>query len=348
MNRADSRKAIDLFSGCGGLSQGLKQGGFRVLACCEIRPEAREAYALNHSGVNVNPDVRVLRAKDLFANLNLSFGELDLLAACPPCQGFSSLRTRNKAVADDPRNELIFEVLRLVQELRPKALLIENVPRLLTDQRLLQFKEALQAEYTFSEGVLNAEDFGVPQRRKRMILIGCRLGAISLPDTLAKKMKVSDILRNLPLPDSKHKRPLHRIRQCLSPKVQRMIEMIQTDRFDLPPEMILGCHQRYPQGFRDVYGRISWDDVAPTITRSSHNPSKGRFLHPEQNRGLTVYESLLLQGFPRRYKLPLTLGIGKLSSLIGEAFPPPMAAAQAEHIHRELDRLEGTGRHSNM
>jgi DNA (cytosine-5)-methyltransferase 1 len=106
--------------------------------------------------------------------------------------------------------------------------------------------------------------------------------------------------------------------------------------------MVLECHRKYPCGFRDVYGRIAWDEVAPTITRSSHNPSKGRFIHPEDNRGLTLYESLLLQGFSGRYRFPKNLGIGHISSMIGEAFPPPMAQAQANHIRRKLETFEAS------
>jgi len=342
MKNSPSRKAIDLFSGCGGLSQGLKDAGFEVLACCEIRPEARDAYKTNHPDVQCHEDIRELQGEDLREGVKLAAGELDLLAACPPCQGFSSMRTKNGDIAADPRNELIFDVLRLALDLRPKAILIENVPRLLKDERLERFKEALSSEYLFSEGVLDAQNFGVPQRRKRMILIGCRIGTIGLPQPVGKRMTVADVLRDLPGPDTEHRRPLHRIKQRLSPVVQNRISMIRKDRFDLPPEMELGCHKRYPKGFRDVYGRISWDDVAPTLTRSSHNPSKGRFLHPEEDRGLTIYESMLLQGFPKRYKLPSKLGIGKLASLIGEAFPPPMAAAQAKHIYDSLDKLEIT------
>lgn len=340
MTPKTNRKAIDLFSGCGGLSQGLKDAEFEVLACCEIRPEAREAYKINHSHVQCHEDIRELKGQDLREGLGLAVGELDLLAACPPCQGFSSMRTKNGKVAQDPRNELIFDVLRLALELRPKAILIENVPRLLKDERLERFKEALSSEYTFSEGVLDAQNFGVPQRRKRMILIGCRIGTICLPQSVGRRKTVADVLRDLPAPDSNHKRPLHRIKQRLSPLIQKRVSMIRRDRFDLPTEMELGCHKRYPKGFRDVYGRISWDGVAPTLTRSSHNPSKGRFLHPEEDRGLTIHESMLLQGFPKRYKLPSKLGIGKLASLVGEAFPPPMAAAQARHIYKTLDMLE--------
>lgn len=334
------RTAIDLFSGCGGLSEGLKNAGFNVLLGCEIRTEAREAYKLNHPGVIVSEDIRKLKGEDLLRDIGLGVDELDLLAACPPCQGFSSIRTRNGNIADDPRNELVFEVARLVREIRPKTILLENVPRLLKDDRIHLFKSELSADYVFTEGVLDARYFGVAQRRKRMIIMGSRCGQIPLPNCSDKQITVRDVIGDLPHPDSTHKRPLHRIRQRFTEKVQKRIEAIEKNRYDLPDSLILDCHKRYPGGFRDVYGRIEWDSVAPTITRSSHNPSKGRFIHPAENRGLTIYEIMLLQGFPRSYKLPKKNGIGKLSSLLGEAFPPPMAEMQAKQIHHYLDILE--------
>lgn len=335
--------AIDLFSGCGGLTQGLKNAGFSVLCGCEIRPEARDAYSLNHPDAHIYPDIRKLLGSDLLQRFSLGVGELDLLAACPPCQGFSSMRTKNRAVAVDERNELIFEVARLTLELQPKTILIENVPRLLQDPRIEHFKELL-VNYNFTPGVLDAQDYGVPQRRKRMILIGSKQGNVALPEPSSKKMYVSDAIKGLPEPDGEHNRPLHRIRQRFGKLVQERIATIRKDRSELPRSLQLDCHKRYAKGFRDVYGRMSWDAVAPTMTRSSHNPSKGRFIHPSEDRGLTIYEIMLLQGFPKRYKFPVSLGLGKLSSLLGEAFPPPMAEAQARQIlhHLTLQYVDGT------
>lgn len=330
------KTAIDLFSGCGGLTQGLKNAGFKVLLGCEIRPEARDAYAMNHSDVVLFSDVRKLHGAEVLERLCLSPGELDLLAACPPCQGFSSMRTRNKEVAADPRNELIFEVARLITELRPKAVLIENVPRLLKDERFQAFKAMLANEYLFTEGVLDAKDFSVPQRRKRMILIGSRIGQIELPTKKRKVVTVNDAIGELPHPDSNHRRPLHRVRQKFTDKVMERIVTVNHDRSELPDHLVLECHRRCPHGFRDVYGRMDGLSVAPTMTRSSYNPSKGRFIHPSQDRGLTIHEIMLLQGFPPSYKLPKAIGIVKLGSLLGEAFPPPMAEAQASMIYKHL------------
>jgi DNA (cytosine-5)-methyltransferase 1 len=244
--------AIDLFSGCGGLTQGLKNAGFHVLCGCEIRPEARDAYGLNHPDAHIYPDIRKLHGSDLLHRFSLCVGELDLLAACPPCQGFSSMRTKNRAVAVDERNELIFEVARLISELQPKTILIENVPRLLQDPRINHFKDLLE-NYHFTPGVLDAQDYGVPQRRKRMILIGSKFGGVPLPEPQKTKLFVRSAIASLPNPDSVHRRPLHRIRQRFGKLVQERISSIQKNRSELPDALQLDCHKRYAKGCSDNY-----------------------------------------------------------------------------------------------
>lgn len=334
--------ALDLFSGCGGLSQGLEDAGFKVLACCEIRPEARATYRLNHPHTILLEDVCKEDPVKLKKRLGLRRGQLDLLAGCPPCQGFSSIRTHNGEIADDERNELIFQMERFVEVFKPKCILIENVPRLLKDSRLVLFKQHLAETlgYEFVDGVLDAKDFRVPQRRKRMILIGSRLKKKPvLPEKISVRKTVSDAIRTIEIPsgeEGESARRLAGLRQHFSPIVQARIEKIKTNRTDLPENMALGCHKRYPNGFRDVYGRMAWDDVAPTMTRGCGNPSKGRFIHPSENRAINMLEALILQGFPQTYKFPEKLGIGKIASMIGEAFPPPMAKAQGEVILKLL------------
>ncbi len=335
--------AIDLFSGCGGLSQGLEDAGFKVVACCEIRPEARETYQLNHPGALLLKDICEEDPLALKKKLGVRRGQLDLLAGCPPCQGFSSIRTHNGEIADDPRNELIFQMERFVDVFKPKCILIENVPRLLKDDRLARFKQHLRERwgYEFVDGVLDAKDFRVPQRRKRMILIGSRLKRPVLPSKKEGQKTVADAIGQIVIPSGtlgESARRLVGLRQHFSPAVQARIEHIKTSRTDLPDDMVLKCHKRCPHGFRDVYGRMAWDDVSPTITRGCGNPSKGRFLHPSENRAINMLEALLLQGFPQSYKFPPGLGFGKIASMIGEAFPPPMAMAQGEVIIKLLSR----------
>lgn len=334
--------AIDLFSGCGGLTEGLKQAGFTVIAGAEIRPEARAAYLLNHAEVHVFNDVRKVSYEEVAKHRSLKPGDLDLLAACPPCQGFSTLRTNNhKTPADDARNKLIFQVSRLAAELLPKAVLVENVPGLLNNWRIQDFRRRLvKLGYKTAEAVLDASAFGVPQRRKRMIFMAIRADfepSIPNPTTLIP-LTVRDAIGGLEVHDSDFAVKLHQMRQKLSPKVLSRVKRIPKDggsRRHLGKRNQLRCHKKNI-GFNDVYGRLSWDKVACTITRSCHNPSKGRYLHPEEDRGLTLYEAMLIQGFPRDYKLPCASGIGKTASLIGEAFPPPFAKAQAIHIRNLL------------
>ena len=155
------------------------------------------------------------------------------------------------------------------------------------------------------------------------------------------RITVSDAIRNIELPPGENgesARRLVELRQHFSPVVQARIERITGSRSDLPDHMVLECHRRYPKGFRDVYGRMAWDEVSPTITRGCGNPSKGRYLHPSENRAINMLEALILQGFPVTYKFPPKLGIGKIASMIGEAFPPPMAKAQGEEIIKLLYR----------
>jgi len=334
--------AIDLFSGCGGLTQGLKQAGFDVIAGAEIRNEARDAYLLNHPEVHVFKDVRKVTLAELNKHRVIEPGQLDLLAACPPCQGFSTLRTNNHVTpADDVRNKLIFQVSRLAAELLPKAILVENVPALLGNWRIQNFRRRLiKLGYQTADAVLDASQFGVPQRRKRMIFIAIRADFVpSIPTpTTATPLTVRDAIGGLGEPRGSVAKKLHQIRQRLSPKVLRRVKRIPRNggsRHHLGKRGQLPCHKRN-EGFNDVYGRLSWDKVAATITRSCHNPSKGRYLHPDEDRGLTLYEAMLLQGFPKSYRLPTEVGIEKIASLIGEAFPPPFAKAQAIHIRKLL------------
>lgn len=332
--------AIDLFCGCGGLSVGLEKAGFKVIAAAEVLEHVKKAYLLNHKATRVYGDVRQITIQDILTKIEIEEFSLDLLAGCPPCQGFSSIRTRNRDVACDERNELIFEVERLVRGLKPKCVLLENVPRLLSDWRLNKFEKSLvELGYQCSKGVVDAQYYGVPQRRRRMIFIASRIGKIEIAPPTHDGVTVRSAIGSLPSPDSGHAIRLHGLRQRLSPIVLERISNISRSRSELPEHLVLPCHRKYPQGFRDVYGRMEWDKVAPTITRASHNPSKGRFVHPSENRGITLYEALLLQGFPKNYKFPENLGIGKISSMIGEAVPPPLAEAQARHILQKINEF---------
>lgn len=184
--------AIDLFCGAGGLTQGLKEAGFRVIGAVEKEPIVAETYKLNHSGVHLwNTDIQNLKAEEIISTLGIQKGQLDLLAGCPPCQGFSSMRTKNGASSvEDERNDLVFEMVRLVEELMPKAIMMENVPGLAKDPRMLKVLARLKSlGYHVDDETVQVHDiskYGVPQRRKRMILMTGLKKKIPLPNPIKK------------------------------------------------------------------------------------------------------------------------------------------------------------------
>lgn len=333
--------AMDLFAGCGGLSLGLAQAGFRVVGAIEINKITAETYKANHKKVTIwEKDIRTLKISELIRTLKLKKGSLDLLAGCPPCQGFSSMRTRNghRFVKDD-RNNLIFEFLRFAKELKPKTIMIENVPGLVKDDRFTVFCGELAAlGYIFDHRILNAADYGVPQRRRRMILLGSRVGKVDFAVPVLNRRTVYDAISSLP-PAGESGDPLHDLPEERSPRIMRLIKKIPKNggsRSALTPEYQLPCHKRYPKGFKDVYGRMSWDDVAPTITGGCTNPSKGRFIHPESDRAITLREAALLQTFPPGYFFSLKGGKQGASIMIGNALPPELIKKHALKIRKSL------------
>lgn len=339
--------AIDLFSGAGGLTCGLKQAGFRVLAGVEIDPTAAGTYRINHpDSYMLETDIGELSPRDVMAMLSLKQGELALLAGCPPCQGFSSMRTRNKATStDDFRNDLVYEFLRWVEAVLPQVVMMENVPALAKDKRMSIVLERLASlGYLITKNSLIVEDiskYGIPQRRRRMILVVSRKGELqALPPTNIKRT-VYEAIAHLGKAgisgDVLHDRP-----ELRSAKVQRMIQLIPKNggsRSDLPYEYWLDCHKRYPQGFTDVYGRMVWDDVSPTITGGCANPSKGRYLHPEEDRAITLREAALLQTFPQHYYFPADASKDKIALMIGNALPPEFIRQQGEFIKQHLLKI---------
>ena len=335
--------AIDLFCGCGGLTLGLRRAKFRVLAAVDNDALSTSTYRMNHGRtLVVENDIRSVNTSDLMRALKLKPGQLDLLAGCPPCQGFSTLRTMNGGrKVDEPKNDLIFEFIRFVRALRPGAIMLENVPALLRDARFEKMKRQLsRLGYRSLAKALNAEDYGVPQRRMRMILIGSRYGYPAFAPALNRRRTVAGAIGRLPPPEATDD-PAHNYPVSRADHVAALIRRVPHDggsRTDLPHKDQLDCHRKF-DGFKDVYGRMAWRRPAPTITGGCINPSKGRFIHPDADRAITLREAAMLQGFPASYRFDMSKGRYPAARMIGNAFPPKFAEHHARSIHQHLDRL---------
>jgi len=332
--------AIDLFSGCGGLTQGLKKAGFRVLAAIEINSLAVSTYRMNHPRVKVlNSDIRKVSAESLRKTVKLKKGQLDLLAACPPCQGFSSLTTKNgKKRINDERNSLVTDVLKFVGALRPRAIMLENVPGLANKKIFREFLLQLRViGYKTDYRVLDAADFGVPQRRKRLIMLALIKGQPIFASANDIQVTVEDTIKKLTHP-LKSMDELHRVKGEYSERIKILIRHIPADggsRRQAGKKFQLQCHID-SDGFRDIYGRMAWNRVSPTITGGCINPSKGRFLHPRQHRAITLREAALLQSFPLTYKFDLSRGKYAVAEMIGNALPPEFIRQHASAVRKVL------------
>ncbi|MGV9001601.1 MAG: DNA cytosine methyltransferase [Candidatus Saccharimonadaceae bacterium] len=340
------RTAIDLFSGAGGLTQGLKQAGFNVVGAVENTKTYAESYALNHPKTNLKHiDITQLNPTAYAEELGLKPGELDLLAGCPPCQGYSTIGTRNRGQRNDPRNELIYEVLRFAIAFQPKTIMMENVPALDKDERLQKLVKELESiGYIIDHKVLKMSHYGVPQARRRMILLGSRMGNIEVvkqeldTDKMTTVRQAISFLRVVGTSGD----PLHDMTEKRTDKIKKFISMVPKNggsRTDLADEFQLECHKR-TNGFKDVYGRMAWDKPSPTITGGCISPSKGRFLHPEENRSITLREAALLQTFPKDYKFSFSSGKQGVAMMIGNALPPTFIEFHAKGLLKHLSLVD--------
>lgn len=344
MKKTYNFNAIDLFSGCGGLSKGMVQAGFKSKVAIELDKYAVLAYRMNHPETMViESDIRKVSPDEIIAALN---GEpLHLLAGCPPCQGFSSVRRLNrKQNVRDDRNTLILEYLRLIKELNPLTIMMENVPGLINYYLFKDVVKELDVlGYRPKVKIVNVKDYGVPQNRKRLIMVGSLLDDLDIAEGTGEKVTVKEAIGKLE-PIQETKDLLHKVTANHTPKVMERIRLTPKDGGswkDLPEQYALECHKKENVGFNDIYGRMRWDDYSSTITGGCLNPSKGRFLHPEEDRVITAREAALLQSFPRRYKFPVNIPKASLALLIGNALPPRFSYIQSMNIKRHLDKYLG-------
>lgn len=320
------------------MSEGFRRAGYRVIGAIEIDKDAANVYKSNHPSVTVwTNDIKQVSAKSILNALGLKKGDLDLLGGCPPCQGFSTLRTYNgNRWTRDKQNDLIFEFQRLVLGLKPKLVMMENVPGLFTNSRFKKFRTSLmKVGYQVKADVLNVADFGVPQRRRRMVLLASLKTAVEFAAPTKRVRTVRQAIGGLPKA-GKSGDALHDLPENRSEEVVERIRTVPRNggsRSALPSRLRLKCHET-SNGFKDVYGRMTWDQPAPTITTGCFNPSKGRFLHPSANRAITMREAALLQSFRKSYKFPAELGKVRVAAMIGNALPPEFIRRHTVALNR--------------
>ena len=325
MADADLLSAIDLYSGSGAVTSALKKAGFNVVAAVDNNPTACETYRLNHRDVNLHEgDIRKISVKKVSTEKDIG-----LLVVCAPCQPFSR---QNQKRENDPRAKLIFESLKYIKEFSPKLVFFENVPGLATSDEFTKLSKSLhKLQYKLSEvRLLDSADFGVPQRRTRCVLMASKSEeAINLFNVFSprrKKRTVLEAIGHLPPLKSGEKDQndsLHSARNH-QPIVLKRLRHIPKDggsRASLPKRLQLDCHKRMGknQSYTDVYGRMKWNDVAPTLTTGCTDVTKGRFAHPEQDRAITLREAAIFQGFPKSYKF--SGSSNSIARQIGNAVP---------------------------
>lgn len=357
---------IDLFAGCGGMTAGFVAAkGYKPVMAVEWDLHAAATYAANYGESH-------MRWGDISAVGDHEIPQADVIIGGPPCQGFSNLGTRD---VNDPRNKLWKEYIRFVRHARPKVFVIENVDRFLKSSEFALLQEevrdgGLLEGYELSHGLLLAADFGAPQRRKRAIVIGSRIGKIGLPeqthgqgnpiglkpwrtvrDAFGKK-QLADKPETTSLPESTteffgEKVPgvfksehLHIGRTPTELSLLRYAHIPPGGgRFDLPYDLLPNCWKKKATGTTDVMGRMQWDEPSLTIRTEFYKPEKGQYLHPQWQRGESGYrvdrpithrEAALLQTFPDSFQWCGTKI--QIAKQIGNAVPPILAEAIARHI----------------
>lgn len=345
--------AIDLFCGAGGFSLGLSWANFKIVAALDNDKAARATYALNFGLEPIEKDAALTTADEILGEAHLGPGECTLVVGGPPCQGFSVQRRGER---DDPRNALVKTFVDTVLRIRPRFFVIENVEGLLSKhgrefQTYVQEKSG-RAGYHCHTMKLNAADYGVPQIRRRVLIVGERADEGRLyftfpaPRYLPTEYRtVRMAIGSLPSPPSDgspHPSIWNHYREAkLSAKNLERLTYIPEGggREDLPRRLALPCHTKNKKHRHlDVYGRLAWDSPAVTITARFDSFTRGRFGHPVENRTITLREGARLQSFPDDFQF-----IGnreQVARQIGNAVPPLLAKAIGENILDAISRRE--------
>ena len=301
-------QAIDLFCGVGGLTCGLIQAGINVVAGFDLDPTCQYAYEHNN---HVPYHIRNVR-EVLGGELNNLYNDntTRVLVGCAPCQPFSQMRFKmGQANINDEKYNLLLEFGRLIEETHPDVISMENVPQIRETDVYIEFIALLKRNhYHYNAQVVYCPNYGIPQTRRRFVLVGSQLGQIELiaPTHNPQNVHVRDFIADLPAleagavnPDD----PLHRSSALSQINLQRIRASVPGGTWhDWPEELRCACHKKDSgTTYASVYGRMTWEQIGPTITTQFYNYGTGRFGHPQQDRALSLREGAILQTFPRDY-----------------------------------------------
>ncbi len=337
-------KVIDLFCGIGGLTHGFVRTGFDVVAGIDNDKDCRYGYETNNNSKFISKDIADVSAKELTDLYGKKAG-LRILVGCAPCQPFSKLNLND---VTEKQLQPLEKFSQLIEELKPEVVSMENVRGLLNNPIFESFLRALDNNgYKYSYGIVDFSDYGVPQSRKRLVLLASRFGEIKLipPTHVGKKVTVRDVIGMLEPIEAGQvstKDSLHRSRNLSERNMKRMRATPKNggDANSWSKDLILKCHKKKSGKtyLGKVYGRMRWDEPAPTMTTQCYGIGNGRYGHPEQNRAISMREAAIFQTFPNNYEFaePQELNITKLARFIGNAVPVRAGEVIAESIRRHL------------
>ena len=343
--------AVDLFCGAGGMTHGFIKAGITVIAGIDTDETCKYAYEKNNNAKFINKDIRAITGTEL-ARLYPENG-IRILAGCAPCQPFSTHTQKNSKRNEDEKWGLLHSFSRLIKEIEPDIVSMENVPQIEKQVIFSDFIRNLkELNYHMSWQFVYCPDYGIPQTRTRLVLLASKLGNIQLiskTHTPSQYRTVEKTIRNLePIKDGETsiKDPLHKACKLTAINKKRIHQSKPGGTWrDWDKELLTLCHKK-PSGksYVSVYSRMEQDKPAPTITTQFYNFGTGRFGHPEQHRALSLREGALLQTFPKYYKFidpELPFSIKCLGKHIGNAVPVRLGKIIGKSIMKHLEEYNG-------
>jgi DNA (cytosine-5)-methyltransferase 1 len=344
-------EAVDLFCGVGGLTFGLSQANIDVLAGVDIDPASHYPFEANNDATFIQKSVEDIHGRKLRAMY--SSGAIRLLAGCAPCQPFSSYSQGARGKNDNQWN-LLSDFGRIVDESKPDLVTMENVPALIHHPVFEQFVKNLREypsgrkRYHVSYQLVECEKYGLPQTRKRLVLLASKFGPISLkkPSVTRKTVKQSiGKQKELRAGEVDSKDTLHRSASLLPKNLERIRQSIPGGTWrDWDKRLVANCHiKKSGTTYSSVYGRMEWDKPSPTITTQFYGFGNGRFGHPEQDRAISLREGAILQSFPKSYKFVeenQPVYVTSVGRLIGNAVPPLLGKLIGDSIQKHVKQYK--------